>query len=186
MVTCLILICSFISSIRSIILFCLINIWDFLYFNTSLISFDYINRLEGLLMLYICFWSKDIRPTSMKVTRWSDGATSLSWMIPKERIYLIIFGNVKVKSILCGPRWYVFDMSFKSGIHAIKSTWLFINMSFNTPPLSELKVTLSSIVGMTSCFFSCSLLMNITRSSIFLFSYLIFSSPFSSNISHCW
>ena len=68
MVSCLVLMSSRISSVRSIILFYFMNLLIFFLYS-SLMSFDCSNRLEGLLMLWHLFWRKVSRSISMKVPR---------------------------------------------------------------------------------------------------------------------
>ena len=50
----------------------------FLYLVTRLISFDCNSLLDKSMMIWNLFCSKDIKSTSIKAPRWSDGDTSLN------------------------------------------------------------------------------------------------------------
>ena len=86
----------------------------------------------------------------MKVYRWSDSANSLNGVIPQEWMYLNIFGDVNVLSIVCAPRRDVFSIFVTSGVYAIGSTSLVIEINFATPPFLDWNDVFTSIVKMSS------------------------------------
>ena len=76
MVSVLFLIPSLILSVCVITLWRFTNAWRYcLYRVTRLMSFDYNSLLEASMVSWNLFWRKEMRSTSMKEPRWSDGDT---------------------------------------------------------------------------------------------------------------
>ena len=101
LVSILVLMILFILSDYRIMSCCFTYAWRVcLYFITRLISFDCNNLLDSSILLWNLFCNKGLKSTSMNIPRWSDRDTWLNIVISQARIYLYIFGEVKMKSIL--------------------------------------------------------------------------------------
>ena len=149
-------------------------------------SFDCDKLLDSSILFLNLFCNRDIKSTSMEISRWSDGDTWLNAVIPQARIYLYMFGEVKLKSILFEPLWYVFGICYNPCVHAIGSTSLVIDINFATPPFPYSNYSFASIVNIIIWLSICNLLIQSIRSSIILDLTSIFFSPLFSSMSDYW
>ena len=150
LVSILVLMILFILSDYRIMSCCFTYAWRIcLYFITRLISFDCNNLLDSSILFWNFFFNRDIKSTSMNITRWKDGDTRLNVEIPQAHIYLYILGEVKMKCILFGPRWYVFRIFCNPCVHTTESTSLVIDINFAAPPFPDSNCLFASIVNIT-------------------------------------